>query len=178
MPALAGDGVDLIGTWHVLVHYRDDHTAHPDLERWEDKMSAFARSGCRLRWTQYPIVVFTDESGFFERRSTGQYARVLHAWEPNEKQLDGDPQGARVQHARLEVDYAATAPTPTAWASQRRSGAVSASVITYTEVWIFEALPAQPVLTLDRRDGLRAHREHRGSHEVLYGRGRRPGATF
>jgi hypothetical protein len=84
----AEPSVDLIGTWHVLVHYRDDHTVRPEQERWEDKAWVFERSGSRLRWTEYPIVVFSDETGRFERRQTGQYARVLHAWEPNAKQLE------------------------------------------------------------------------------------------
>jgi hypothetical protein len=69
--------VDLTGTWYVLVHYTDDNAPNPDEERWEDKVWVFAQAGRRLSWTEYPIVVFDDETGRFERRQTGQYARIL-----------------------------------------------------------------------------------------------------
>jgi len=145
-PSLAEDGVDLIGTWHVLVHYRDDHTVHPDQERWDDKVWIFERSGSRLRWTEYPIVVFTDETGRFERRSTGQYARVLHAWKPNEKQLAEIHRGLEY-NTRGSKSKTLRGSDADGWASQRRSGAVSASVITYTENWLIEGMPAWPVFT-------------------------------
>ena len=145
-PSLAGDGVDLIGTWHVLVHYRDDHTVHPERERWDDKVWIFERSGSRLRWTEYPLVVFTDETGRFERRSTGQYARVLHAWEPNEKQLAEIHRGLEY-NMRGSKSKTLRGSDADGWASQRRSGTVSASVITYTENWIIEGMPARPVFT-------------------------------
>ena len=73
---------DLEGTWHVLAHYTDANTSRPEQLRWDDRIWVFERRGSRLSWIEYPIVVFSDESGRFERRSTGQYARVVGAWEP------------------------------------------------------------------------------------------------
>ncbi len=145
-PSLAEDGVDLIGTWHVLVHYRDDHTVRPEQERWDDRVWVFERSGSRLRWTEYPIVVFSDETGRFERRSTGQYARVLHAWEPNAKQL-ADIHSGLQYNTRGSKSKTLRGSDADGWASQRRSGAISASVITYTENWMIEGMPARPVFT-------------------------------
>jgi hypothetical protein len=144
--ALASDGVDLIGTWHVLVHYRDDHSAHPDLERWDDRVWVFARSGSRLRWTEYPIVVFSDSSGRFEKLGTSRASRVLHAWEPNGKQLAEIRSGLQY-NTRGSKSKTLRGSDAEGWASQRRSGAVSASVITYTENWIIEGMPALPVFT-------------------------------
>jgi hypothetical protein len=69
--------VDLNGTWHVLVHYKDDSSPNPDRLRWDDRLWAFEPSGSRVRWMEWPIVVFSDDTGRFERRGTGQYARVL-----------------------------------------------------------------------------------------------------
>ena len=145
-PSLAEDDVDLIGTWHVLVHYRDDHTVRPEQERWDDRVWVFERSGSRLRWTEYPIVVFSDETGRFERRSTGQYARVLHAWEPNAKQL-ADIHSGLEYNTRGSKSKTLRGSDADGWASQRRSGAISASVITYTENWMIEGMPARPVFT-------------------------------
>ena len=76
----SAEGVDLLGTWYVLVHYKDDNAPNPEQERWEDRVWVFEKKGRRLKWTEYPIVVFEDDSGRFERRGTGQYARILHSW--------------------------------------------------------------------------------------------------
>jgi hypothetical protein len=139
--------LDLEGTWYVLVHYRDDHAGDPDQERWDDRVWVFERKGRRLKWTEYPIVVFEDETGRFERRSTGQYSRILHHWEPDEGQradirdgLQVNSRGARTKTLRgSDAD---------GWSSSRSGGAASAasaSVITYEEVWSVEGLPARPV---------------------------------
>ena len=76
---------DLIGAWHVLVHYKDKATNNPDTERWEDRIWEFKMEGSRLVWADYPIVVFEDKSGRFDS-SSGRNARVLHYWEPNGSQ--------------------------------------------------------------------------------------------
>ena len=68
VPGAAGAGasqVDLIGSWFVLIHYRDSATADPDADRWEDKVWTFEREGSRLRWIEYPIVVFEENEGRF-----------------------------------------------------------------------------------------------------------------
>ncbi|MDH3213271.1 MAG: hypothetical protein OEM05_12370 [Myxococcales bacterium] len=146
VPSGAEPSVDLVGTWHVLVHYRDDHTVRPEQERWEDKVWVFERSGSRLRWTEYPIVVFSDETGRFERRETGQYARVLHAWEPNAKQLADIRRGLEY-NTRGSKAKTLRGSDVKGWASQKRAGAASASVITYTETWLIDGMPTRPVFT-------------------------------
>lgn len=142
--ALPAHAVDLVGTWYVLVHYKDDHSPNPDQERWDDRVWEFARKGSRLEWTEYPIVVFQDDGGRFERRHTGQYARILHFWEPSEAQLadirDGlqvNPRGSKSKRLRgSDAD---------GWSSSRSMGAASASVVTYQEIWSIEGLPTRPV---------------------------------
>ena len=51
LPAARAEAVDLIGTWHVLVHYKDSATDHPERERWVDRVWKFEREGSRLAWT-------------------------------------------------------------------------------------------------------------------------------
>ena len=59
-PAAAED-VELLGTWYVLIHYKDDNAPNPDVERWDDKVWVFAKKGRSIVWTEYPIVVFDNE---------------------------------------------------------------------------------------------------------------------
>ena len=82
-----GKNVDVIGTWHVLIHYTDDHSHDVGAMRWDDKIWVFEEAGSRIRWKEYPIVVFHDQSGRFERLGTARASRVLHGWEPNAGQL-------------------------------------------------------------------------------------------
>ena len=79
------EALDLVGTWHVLIHYTDDHTHDPSQMRWDDKVWVFEPTGSRLRWTEYPIVVFRDQAGRFEILGSRR-VRVLHGWELNEAQ--------------------------------------------------------------------------------------------
>jgi hypothetical protein len=142
--ARAADLADrLAGTWHVLVHYKDANAAHPDEARWEDRVWVFEKTGDRLKWTEYPIAVFSDESGRFERRDTGQLARVLGYWEPSEAQraeiqagLELNPRGMKSKTLRNSRGV---------WSSASRPTAASASVVSYTESWSIEGTPELPV---------------------------------
>jgi hypothetical protein len=138
--------VDLAGTWYVLVHYKDDHAENADAERWEDRVWVFERLGNRLEWTDYPIVVFEDESGRFERRDTGQYARILHYWEPNEVQLADIRDGLQV-NSRGSKSKSLRGSDAKGWSSVRRAAASSASVVTYQEVWSIDDVQGLPVFT-------------------------------
>ena len=42
--------------------------------------------GSRLRWTEYPMVIFGDGTGRFESLGTNRASRVLQHWEPNKAQ--------------------------------------------------------------------------------------------
>jgi hypothetical protein len=135
--------VNLDGTWHVLVHYKDDDSPNPDKPRWDDRLWSFEPSGSRVRWMEWPIVVFSDDTGRFERRGTGQYARVLHHWEPNQGQLGNirrglavNDRGSKTKTLRKDGD---------AWRSTGRARARSAMAITYQENWIIESASELPV---------------------------------
>lgn len=137
LPA-AASAVDLAGTWYVLVHYQDEATGHPERERWEDRLWVFEREGDALSWTDYPIVVFEDETGRFDKLGTNRQTRVLHYWEPNEAQraeiaegLEYNSRGSRSKTLR---------PTEKGWtsASEDGGGYASARFITYTETWTIQ----------------------------------------
>jgi murein DD-endopeptidase MepM/ murein hydrolase activator NlpD len=140
----AAEEIDLVGSWYVLVHYVDDHAGNPDQERWDDKVWVFERKGRRLTWTEYPIVVFDDDSGRFERRSSGQYARILHAWEPSAMQRANISAGLQV-NSRGSKNKSLRGSAAKGWSSGRRRSAASASVVTYEEVWSIEGTPERPV---------------------------------
>lgn len=139
-----GEAVDLIGTWHVLIHYTDDHAHATDQMRWDDKVWVFERSGSRLRWTEYPIVVFRDQTGRFESLGGARASRVLGGWEPNEAQL------AQIR-AGLEVnDRGSKSKTlrehgEDGWRSTTRPSAASASIVTYVENWSIERASETPI---------------------------------
>jgi hypothetical protein len=136
--------VDLQGTWYVLVHSQDKDSAHPEAWRWEDRVWRFQRQGDRLEWTEWPIVVFDDESGRFENLGGSHAARVLSAWEPSPAQLENvhaglqvNPRGSKTKTLRTEDDGRS-------WASSEAPAGGSALVITYSEHWSIEGLPDQP----------------------------------
>ena len=140
----SAEGVDLLGTWYVLVHYKDDNAPNPEQERWEDRVWVFEKKGRRLKWTEYPIVVFEDDSGRFERRGTGQYARILHSWEPSESQRADIRNGLQVNSRGSKIKTLRGSDAD-GWSSSRQMSAASASVVTYQEVWTIEGLPSRPV---------------------------------
>jgi hypothetical protein len=142
-PAAASQ-VELIGTWHVLVHYTDDHSAHPDVMRWEDRIWVFERAGSRLRWTEYPIVIFEDRAGRFEVLGTNRVSRVLHAWQPNPGQVAQIESGLEV-NPRGKKSKALRGSDAEGWRSNSRPTRASASVVTYTENWSITGMPTLPV---------------------------------
>ena len=126
--------IDLLGSWHVLVHYTDDNSSHPDRLRWHDRVWVFARAHGKLVWTEYPIVVFSDDAGRFERRSSGQYARVLGGWWPSETQLANIRVGLRTNSRGMKSKKLRGSDAE-GWATSSRVRSASASVITYQENW-------------------------------------------
>lgn len=164
-PTAAG-AVGLEGTWHVLVHYRDDASPSPEKWRWEDRVWEFERKGSRrLEWVEYPIVVFTDSSGRFERRQ-GQYARVLHKWEPSAGQLEEIRRGLSV-NTRGSKRKTLRGSDAKGWRSSGGPAAASASVVSYVETWSIEGLPELPVfvqedsLSSGRMEGMSGRTEFR-----------------
>lgn len=143
-PARAeSEAVDLIGSWHVLIHFTDDHTHDPTQMRWDDRVWVFEKVGSRLRWSEYPIVVFSDKTGRFEARGAVRAARMLHAWEPNEAQraeiARGIPvgkRGGKQKTLRKRGD---------GWESTSRATAASASVVSYVENWSIGDPTGKPI---------------------------------
>jgi hypothetical protein len=139
----ANPRVELAGTWHVLIHYRDSSTENPEAWRWDERIWIFEMRGDRLRWIEYPIVLFRDDSGRFETRGKQRNARVLDAWEPNDAQraqiragLEVNPRGRN--HKDLKGSDAA------GWHSGDRLQASSTQTIGYVEAWSVEGLPGLP----------------------------------
>ena len=145
---VGGAAVDLTGTWFVLIHYRDEATANPDLDRWEDKVWVFESKASRLHWTEYPIVVFRNPTGRFEARAGNRRARVLDKWEPDEGQrleiLDGprvNSRGSKTKSLRKSAEGG--------FESVGGLRAQSASVIGYYERWSIAEPASRPVFTRD-----------------------------
>lgn len=143
-PAAARAELDLAGTWHVLVHYRDAKTANPDAERWEDWLWELSPDGERLRWAEFPIVVFDDESGRFERREgSGQYARVLQFWKPSDAQRANIAAGLAVnERGSLEKTLVRR---DGAWTTASRTRPGSVGAVTYEQLWTIEDPAGLPV---------------------------------
>jgi len=147
---VGAEAVDLVGAWHVLIHFTDDHTHNPDQMRWDDKVWVFEHSGSRLRWIEYPIVVFTEQTGRFDR-SQGRLARVLHGWEPNAAQLAQITAGLEVNN-RGSKSKTLRKYGDDDWRAAMRPAAASASIVTYVENWSIEDASSLP--TFRREDVL------------------------
>lgn len=144
--AASASGVELAGSWYVLVHYRDGGSGDPEQERWEDKVWVFEQRVGRLRWIEYPIAVFEDETGRFERNAAGRYARIPHFWEPDAGQRADIADGLRVNSRGSKHKTLRRSPEQ-GWSSERTSAAASASVLVYSEVWRIDGLPDLPVFS-------------------------------
>jgi hypothetical protein len=162
-PAATGELPELVGTWHVLVHYKDENAAHPERERWEDRVWVFEKTGSRMRWTDYPIVVFDDPTGRFEK-SMGRSARVLEFWEPSESQLADIKDGLAVNERGMKSKTLRS--SDGGWASFSKNTAASASVISYVEHWSIEQADAGPIFR--REDVLGSERAEDLDGVTLY----------
>jgi hypothetical protein len=163
LPFAAAAETDVIGTWHVLVHYKDDNATHPERERWDDRVWVFEKSGSRIRWTEYPIVVFDDQVGRFDS-SMGRSARVLEFWTPNAGQIADIKDGLSVNERGMKSKSLRKADD--GWASFSRASAASASVIGYTEYWSIDNGADGPVFK--REDVLGSERSENLDGVTLY----------
>lgn len=161
--AAAAAPVDLLGSWHVLIHYTDENTHDPSLMRWDDKLWRFELAGSRLRWTEYPIVVFGDQTGRFENLGGTHAARVVHGWEPNAAQsaqiaagLEVNPRGSKSKTLRHDGD---------SWRSLNRPSASSAMVVTYVESWSIERASGLPIFRREDTLGSAATESYDGVTE-------------
>ena len=142
--ARAVEASDLVGAWHVLVHYQDSHAGNPEAKRWEDRIWVFEKQGEQLRWVDYPIVVFEDEEGRFERLGTNRQSRVLDYWEPNAAQLAQIEAGLAI-NSRGSRNKTLRGSDAKGWSSAGRGGGYqSARIIIYEETWTIDGLPDAP----------------------------------
>ncbi|MGH0035016.1 MAG: hypothetical protein ACQGVK_08300 [Myxococcota bacterium] len=162
------DGVDLIGTWFVVAHYRDTATANPEADRWEDRVWIFERKGSRLQWTDYPIVVFEDPTGRFEARGANTRARTLSAWVPNEAQREEIAEGPRV-NGRGSKAKSLRGSDDRGYASTGGLRAQGAMTIGYHESWSIDAPTTLPVFTREDVMGTGRSRRAGGADQTLEG---------
>jgi len=142
----AAGPIDLVGTWYVVIHYRDDATANPDSDRWEDHVWVFERKGTRLQWTDYPIVVFADGTGRFESRAGNPRARTLTAWMPNEAQMLEIQQGPHV-NPRGSKSKSLKGSDASGYETVGGLRAQGAMMIGYHEDWSIQKPASLPVFT-------------------------------
>jgi hypothetical protein len=165
-PSETGE-MQLGGSWHLTIHYKDAASENPEAERWDDKLWRFEPLGSRMQWTEFPVVVFEDREGRFEPASEERVVRTLRFWEPNEAQLAEirqglrvDPRGARSKGLRGDATRG--------FQSVGGLRAESAAVIGYAESWSVEGLPERPVFTQDvvmgsgRTEGLEGRTRYSG----------------
>ena len=151
-PALALDAGDLVGSWHVLVHYQDSATENPEAKRWEDRIWVFEKTGSQLRWTDYPIVVFDDDTGRFEQIGGNRASRVLDYWEPNAAQQKQIDEGLAI-NSRGSRSKTLSGSDEKGWSSSRKgAGYKSSRFITYEETWSIDGLPDKP--RFERQDSM------------------------
>lgn len=128
---------DLLGTWHVLIHYQDKATPNADAKRWEDRIWELKMEGSRLLWIDYPIVVFDNQTGRFEN-TLGRPSRVLDYWEPNGPQRAEIREGLAINHRGSRTKTLKGSPE-TGWTSaKKRRGYSSARYVTFEETWTIE----------------------------------------
>ena len=142
-PAALAESIDLSGTWYVLIHYKDDVSGNPDVLRWEDRVWVFERNGDRLEWKDYPIVVFEDDEGRFERSRSG-YSRVLGGWEPSPGQLAQIQSGLEINE-RGSKRKTLTGSDAAGWKSLASAQPQGARYVTYTETWGIKDAAGKPV---------------------------------
>lgn len=135
---------ELLGTWYIVVHYRDASAAPAGREFWEDKVWTFAYRGSRLQWSEYSAVSFNDDRGRHERLTGGRTIRSSGAWRPSPAQLEEIAAGLSVNPQSLRSKSLRGDPAD----GFRSTGSIhstSASVIGYSETWEIEDPGKQPV---------------------------------
>jgi hypothetical protein len=140
--------LDLLGSWFVLIHYRDSQTANPDADRWADKVWRLETKGSRLQWSEYPIVVFSNGSGRFGAVAGNPRSRLLVSWEPSPAQLQEIAAGPRVNSRGSKTKTLRGSPKR-GYESVGRAAVASAMTVGYQETWSIEDPTGLPIFTFD-----------------------------
>jgi len=136
------------------VHYEEAASSGAESGRWDDRAWVFEREGDRLRWTEYPIVVFDAETGRFENDGTNRASRVLHDWQPDEAQLADIKDGLAVNERGMAS--ASLRRSEESWVSAPKQAIPSASMIRYVESWRVDPAAKGPIFV--REEALRSER--------------------
>ncbi len=136
--------LELDGTWYVLVHYRDESSGRADVDRWLDHIWVFKTEASRLKWIEYPRVMFKDERQRFRVKASGRRLRVETSWLPTPKQhleirkgLQVSMLGQRTKILRGNAEQG--------FRSTGVMRAESASVIGFSETWEVRDLHQLPL---------------------------------
>jgi len=140
--------VDLLGTWHVLVHYTDAESEDPLAERWYDRVWKLEMKGRSLLWTEYSIVIFANEEGRFETIGVDTASRVLGYWEPNERQRKNIRSGLEIVD-RNSKSKTLRGSFERGFKSGGSLRSASTSVIEYHELWSIEDPTGKPIFGRD-----------------------------
>jgi hypothetical protein len=128
---------ELMGTWFVLVHYKDSATKNSDADRWLDKVWTFEPRGSRIYWVEYPIVVIENQDGRFESYKGNPRSRVLAKWEPSDSQLEELVDGPRV-NSRGSKSKSLRGSDGKGWASTGANRVAGINVVGFHENWKIE----------------------------------------
>ncbi len=146
------------GLWYVLIHYTDDHSGDPTRWHWEDHLWVIERDGKRLRWRDYPLVVFEDDEGRFERVGNNPMTRTTGAWEPNPAQREQIRAGLHVNDRGLrtktlypaeEGEAPAQGEGRLLWSSAEATRSHSVSTITFSSTWQIAQVGSHPIFSWD-----------------------------
>jgi len=155
---------DWFGSWHVLVHYEDTTASDAERERWDDRAWVFERQGDLLRWTEYPTVVFSDETGRFSDDEANRVSRVGQPWEPDVEQLADIKDGLAVSDRG--VASVTLRRSEQSWVSTPEQAISSASMIRYLESWRVDSGAEGPIFK--REDALRSERAEELAGVTIY----------
>jgi hypothetical protein len=136
------------------VHYKDAASSAAERERWDDRAWVFEREGDRLRWTEYPIVLFDSKTGRFENDGANRASRTLQHWQPDEAQLADIKDGLAVNERGMAS--ATLRRSEESWVSAPKQAISSASMIRYEESWRVDRAAEGPIFK--REDALRSER--------------------
>ncbi len=127
-----------VGTWHVLIHYREPQGRFPERWKWDERVWIIepAPDGGGYDWVEHAMVNLQDQTDRFEKLGTPMARRLLGAWEPNAAQREEIENGITVSSRGMRRKRLESV-EPGLWQSPTEANTVgrSSSGIGYHEVW-------------------------------------------
>jgi hypothetical protein len=131
------EGLDLSGTWYVLVQARESGTSDLEAFEVEGAVWRFERFGGRLRWTLYASPIFDDEGG-------GVFSG---SGPPTARQVEERTRGLVVSQ-RNAVEGTLVGSDAAGWSSEGNGRPLSATALSFTRQLRIADLAALPVFTI------------------------------